>query len=174
MSESKFVMIVVILSVAAVGFFVLSGDKVNLDTKREIILAGTTEYADEGKNHIAVGQAHEPYRTNPPLSGPHYATPADWGFYQNGLEDEQAIHNLEHGGIWISYQQDLTVDEEAELKKLVKKYPNRLIVSWRAKNDAKFVVASWRRMEKLDSLNVEVMENFLVNNLNNSPEKVAR
>lgn len=169
MSNNKFIAIVVILAVIAVGYFALFGNK----SQPERALAGT-EYADEGRNHITVGQASQPYRTNPPLSGPHYASPADWGYYANTLEDGQALHNLEHGGIWITYQSELSGDEKAQLEGLVKKYPNRLIVSLRSSNDAKFVVSSWRRMEKLDSLDMELMERFLVNNLNNSPEKVAR
>src|SRR3989338_5338229 len=58
----------------------------------------------QGRDHIAVGAQHEPYRSNPPTSGSHYAQPADWGVYEQELPDEQLIHNLEHGGIWISYK----------------------------------------------------------------------
>src|SRR3989344_5078 len=52
---------------------------------------------------VAVGASHEAYNSNPPTSGPHYEQPSRWGVSQAELPDEQLIHNLEHGGIWISY-----------------------------------------------------------------------
>src|SRR3989344_4041615 len=61
------------------------------------------------REHINVGDPHEPYNSNPPTSGPH-AAPAEWGISSVEIPDENAIHNLEHGGIWISYK---NLDEEA-------------------------------------------------------------
>ena len=43
------------------------------------------------------------YNTIPPTSGDHWSQPASCGFYEQGLPDEQAVHNLEHGAIVISY-----------------------------------------------------------------------
>ena len=53
--------------------------------------------------HIQVGEQHEPYNSDPPTSGPHYAQPAQAGFYDEALPDEQLVHNLEHGYIVIWY-----------------------------------------------------------------------
>ena len=63
--------------------------------------------------HIKVDATHLPYNSNPPTSGDHYAQPADWGVYQNELPDEQLVHNLEHGGIWISYK---GIDQDTKAK----------------------------------------------------------
>ena len=53
--------------------------------------------------HIQIGEQHEPYNSDPPTSGPHYAEPAQAGFYDEALPDEQLVHNLEHGYIVIWY-----------------------------------------------------------------------
>lgn len=53
--------------------------------------------------HIQVGEQHEPYNSDPPTSGPHYAQPAEAGFYDEALPDEQLVHNLEHGYVVIWY-----------------------------------------------------------------------
>ena len=53
--------------------------------------------------HIQIGEQHEPYNSDPPTSGPHYAQPAQAGFYDEALPDEQLVHNLEHGYIVIWY-----------------------------------------------------------------------
>src|SRR3990167_5703120 len=42
-----------------------------------------------GRDHINVGAEHEPYNSNPPTSGQHYASPANWGIYDAPLPDEQ-------------------------------------------------------------------------------------
>lgn len=62
-----------------------------------------TAYQIQGREHITVGASHLPYNSNPPTSGPHYDNAAPWGIYDHELPDEQLIHNLEHGGVWISY-----------------------------------------------------------------------
>ena len=54
------------------------------------------------------------YNTVPPTSGEMYATPARCGFYEDGLPDEQIVHNLEHGAIVVSYN----LATEGELDRL--------------------------------------------------------
>jgi len=56
-----------------------------------------------GAQHIQDGEQHEPYNSDPPTSGPHYIQPAQAGFYDEALPDEQLVHNLEHGYVVISY-----------------------------------------------------------------------
>jgi hypothetical protein len=57
----------------------------------------------QGRNHIAEGLPHDPYNSDPPTSGPHYATPAQAGFYDTAPADEYLVHSLEHGYIIIWY-----------------------------------------------------------------------
>ena len=68
-------------------------------------------------NHVPAGQTVR-YSTVPPTSGDHWVVPAKCGFYPEGLPDEQATHNLEHGNIVVSY--NLTAQEEvAQLRKIL-------------------------------------------------------
>ncbi len=43
------------------------------------------------------------FNTSPPTSGDHWNGPALCGFYEEGLPDEQIVHNLEHSHIVVSY-----------------------------------------------------------------------
>ncbi len=43
------------------------------------------------------------YSTTPPTSGDHWIVPEQCGFYEDGLPDERAGHNLEHSNIIVSY-----------------------------------------------------------------------
>lgn len=124
-------------------------------------------------SHIAAGASHEAYDSNPPTSGPHYAQPADWGVYDKELPDEQLVHNLEHGGIWISYQ---GIDEstKSNLKNLANMYPGSVILTPRAKDDSKIALASWGRLMTLNEFNTDTVASFIKANKNRSPEPLAR
>jgi hypothetical protein len=60
-----------------------------------------------GRDHIDKGQQHVAYNSKPPTSGPHWniagEAPVPWGIYKEPIPDEAQIHNLEHGGVTISY-----------------------------------------------------------------------
>ncbi len=129
-------------------------------------------FSIQGQEHIAVGATHEAYNSNPPTSGWHYAQPAQWGVYQTELPDEQLVHNLEHGGIWISYTgiDDAT---KASLEK-IEQSNSKIIVTPRSKNDAPIVLASWGRLQKFQTLDEEGIQSFIKANSNKSPEPFAQ
>lgn len=129
--------------------------------------------SNQGLKHIPVGESHPPYNSNPPTSGWHYSEPATWGVYDNELPDEQVIHNLEHGGIWISYK-DINEETRLKLKKLAYGYPKSVILSPRVKNDGKISLAAWGRLLKLEALDEIVIEQFIKKYRNKSPEPMAR
>jgi hypothetical protein len=126
-----------------------------------------------GSEHIEVGASHKPYNSNPPTSGPHYVQPADWGIYDKELPDEQLVHNLEHGGIWISYK-DIDPDTKAKLEAIGKANPGSVVVTPRTQNDTPIVVSSWTRLEKLTTYNEATILDFIKANKNKSPEPLAR
>jgi len=129
-------------------------------------------FPNQGQEHIAIGARHPPYNSNPPTSGPHYLQPAAWGIYQDELPDEELIHNLEHGGIWISYN-DIDQTTKQRIEALANLHPDKLIVTPRASDDAKIVLASWRRLLKLDTFDEETVISFIKTNKNRSPEPAA-
>ena len=58
-------------------------------------------FPDLGREHLAPGQTHDLYFSDPPTSGPHAPSPADWGIYDRPIPKETLVHNLEHGGSLI-------------------------------------------------------------------------
>lgn len=126
-----------------------------------------------GSEHIQVGAEHAPYNSNPPTSGPHYVQPAEWGVYPSPLKDEQAVHNLEHGGIWISYK-DIDDQTKEQLETIAKANSGSVILSPRPDGEAKISLASWTRLEKLDSYDEGKILEFIKSNKNKSPEPLAR
>ncbi len=126
----------------------------------------------QGQEHIAVGASHPEYNSNPPTSGWHYAQPARWGVHQTELPDEQLIHNLEHGGIWISY---MGIDDSTRsaLEKIATSQ-SKVIIEPRAKNDAPIVLAAWGRLLKLEKFDEQTIVAFIGANRNRSPEPRAQ
>lgn len=131
----------------------------------------------QGRGHIPDGNIIDNYNSNPPTSGPHHATPAKVRFYKQELPDEQLVHNLEHGQIWLSYQSDLSDEVKNELKKLAGGF---VIVTPREKNDTDIAVAAWGRLYKFnlesDGLTKAVLDrikDFIKRYENQGPEKAS-
>lgn len=127
----------------------------------------------QGREHIAVGADHPPYNSNPPTSGWHDAESAAWGAYTRELPDEQLIHNLEHGGIWISYT-NISSDVKEKLETLASRYPRSVVLTPRTKNTAPIVLASWGRLQELTDYDEKSIVAFIKANKNKSPEALAR
>jgi hypothetical protein len=72
----------------------------------------TVGWPGDGASHPgALEHAHVPgpvkYAVLPPVGGPHNATWMNAGVYTKPVPSERAVHNLEHGAVWITYNPDL-------------------------------------------------------------------
>ena len=55
------------------------------------------------------------YSVTPPVGGDHNATWMNCGVYNKPVPVERAVHNLEHGAIWITYRPSLPSSEVSQL-----------------------------------------------------------
>ena len=113
-----------------------------------------TQYPDEGKNHVPDGQPVQ-YKTTPPTSGNHWATPMPWGSYDQQQPLERTTHNMEHGGIVIMYN-GLGSNEVAQLKVLVSTMRtgefNKIVLEpSNSFSDAKIALSAWTWQLKLQA-----------------------
>jgi uncharacterized protein DUF3105 len=82
-----------------------------------------TRMVIEGANHVP--QTTVPtYRSVPATSGPHWSlgdgiAPLFWKVYTSPVPEAAAVHNLEHDGIVIWYQDTATADDVAKLTQFV-------------------------------------------------------
>ncbi len=58
------------------------------------------------------------YAQSPPVGGKHNPTCQNCGFYEEPVRNETAVHSLEHGAVWITYQPDFPQDEVERLRDL--------------------------------------------------------
>jgi len=59
------------------------------------------------------------YSITPPVGGPHDGVWMNAGVYTKPIPSERAVHNMEHGAVWITYQPDLPASEVAALTAFV-------------------------------------------------------
>jgi len=158
-----FIILIMVAGISVLGFFAFKASSKPL--LGEVI-------SDLGRDHIATDSKKPEYNSNPPTSGPHFATPASWGVYDKELPDQQIIHNLEHGGVWITFNSDLEKEVIEKLKEIASSYKSKVIMTPRAANDSKIALASWERLLKLDSYNEEEIKDFVARMRNKGPESV--
>jgi Protein of unknown function (DUF3105) len=109
--------------------------------------AGCTyrESASEGDSHVPDGRKVQ-YKSFPPVSGDHYATPAIWNAYDQPLEQERAVHNLEHGGIVIQYGSKVPAGTVQELQQFYLDDPNGLILAPLPRLNDKIALTAWTKL----------------------------
>ncbi|MBW4031780.1 MAG: DUF3105 domain-containing protein [Acidobacteria bacterium] len=61
------------------------------------------------------------YSVLPPVGGPHNPIWMNAGVYTEPIPSERAVHNLEHGAVWITYNPSLSIDSVAQLVAFVAK-----------------------------------------------------
>lgn len=74
----------------------------------------------DGPAARALGHVHVPgpvtYSVTPPVGGDHNAVWLDCGVYDKPVPNERAVHDLEHGAVWITYRPSLTNTEIDQLR----------------------------------------------------------
>jgi hypothetical protein len=103
------------------------------------------------REHIPEGSQHEPYNSSPPTNGPHYANPAQAGFYPSPLPPEQLVHNLEHGQIVIWYAPDAPDEVKEDIEALVGEQPIATVASpYEGELEGNFALTAWLSAEEAD------------------------
>jgi Protein of unknown function (DUF3105) len=85
------------------------------------------------------------YDTNPPTSGTHYQEPAPDGAYGKAPQDEQLVHNLEHGRVIIWFKPSLSKDQRADLKALFDEDSYQMLLVPRPNMPYQVAASAWSR-----------------------------
>ncbi len=79
-------------------------------------IEGVEEFPNLPVNHVAGPVAYE---QTPPTGGNHAGIWTNCGVYTKPLSNEQSVHSLEHGAVWVTYKPDLPADQVEALTALV-------------------------------------------------------
>ena len=86
------------------------------------------------------------YAVTPPVGGPHDPEWLECGAYDHPVRDENAVHDLEHGTVWITYDGSLP---DADVAALASRLPDNGILSPYPGLPSPVVVTVWGRQLRL-------------------------
>lgn len=142
-----------VLAVAVVGFFVYQFIQEQQPT---VIPDGVANFAYEGAEHTA--EAVE-YAENPPVGGLHDPVWQNCGYYSTPVRNENAVHSLEHGAVWITYDPDLPEDQVELLRQRADE--TYMLVSPVEGLPSPVVASSWNHQLQLDAATDERLDQFI-------------
>ncbi|HKY52308.1 MAG TPA: DUF3105 domain-containing protein [Candidatus Limnocylindria bacterium] len=128
-------------------------------------------------NHPREGQPIA-YQSYPPTYGPHWPSATTWGFHNEPVPDERAVHNLEHGGVVASYN-NIPAESLAALQRLLTTYPRdkydqvKLVIRPYDRIPAgTIVLTAWNWIDELPAYDEARVTRFLNAHLNKCCEDV--
>jgi hypothetical protein len=173
--------VVLLFAVGAIGFAVAKVDEAD---------ANAIESPDEIQGLLDVYETYEApqehvttavdYAESPPVGGPH-APPPDWAdctgtVYDTEIRPENAVHGLEHGAVWITYDPDaVSEDDIDELASVIDGVPYRMMSPYPGQ-DSPISLQSWGHQLQLDSATdprIKQFADFFTQNPEFTPEPGA-
>ncbi len=131
-------------------------------------------FATSGVNdHVDPSQTVTDYNSNPPTSGQHWGSVADWGVHEEPVPNELQVHNLEHGGIVIQYNAE-TIDPVAlqDLTDKVNEIPVKVILAPREGMTEPIVLTAWGRLLRLQEYDEGQVDDFIDAYIDEGPETI--
>lgn len=98
------------------------------------------------------------YPQDPPAGGAHAPTWLACGVYDEPVREENAVHDLEHGTVWITHDPGLSA---ADVEALAEQLPDNGIMSPREGLPSPVVVTVWGAQLRLDGADDERLGLFL-------------
>jgi hypothetical protein len=100
------------------------------------------------------------YEQNPPAGGEHNPVWQNAGFYDEPVANETAVHTLEHGAVWITYQPDLPADQKDQIREIVEGQ-TCMLASPYPDLDSPIVASAWGKQLRLEDADSPDLESFV-------------
>ncbi|MGH2534924.1 MAG: DUF3105 domain-containing protein [Thermomicrobiales bacterium] len=121
---------------------------------------GVQEFSYVGGDHTPQSGTPVEYTESPPVGGAHDSAWQNCRVYDQPIYNWHAVHSLEHGAVWITYQPNLPQEQINELRNkfdgqtfvLVSPYPDL---------QAPIVATSWNNQLELQSVDDERLDQFV-------------
>jgi hypothetical protein len=100
------------------------------------------------------------YEQSPPAGGEHNPVWQNEGFYEKPVRNETAVHTLEHGAVWITYQPDLPQEQKDTIRELVEAQTCVLASPYEGL-DAPVVASAWGKQLRLEIADDSDLQSFI-------------
>jgi hypothetical protein len=105
-------------------------------------------------------EAEVAYEQSPPAGGEHNDVWQNCGYYAEPVRDENAVHSLEHGAVWITYSPDLSEDEVERLRDIAESQTYVLVSPYEGL-PTPVVASAWGKQLSLQSAEDADLERFI-------------
>jgi Protein of unknown function (DUF3105) len=126
------------------------GDADAADVRADLEAAGCTMQVVEAVPNISNHsdfpnpEGRSPaWNTDPPTSGPHYGQTLAYGSYTDPIDIGRALHNLEHGAVYILYGDEVPDTTIAQLQEFYADHENGTILAPYAKLGKQIALGAW-------------------------------
>lgn len=126
-------------------------------TQNKVALTGLQTYTGLARDHVTGAVV---YPQTPPVGGKHSAIWANCGVYSAPVHNENAVHSLEHGAMWITYRPDLPAAEIAAIVDDVSGQPYGLVSPYPGL-PSPIVATAWGVQLKLNSASDPRLKSFV-------------
>lgn len=109
------------------------------------------------RNHV---EGTVKYPTTPPQGGNHSAVWENCGVYPKPVANENAVHSLEHGAVWVTYLPDLPSDQVATLAADVQGKAYAMLSPYPGQK-AKIELTAWGRQLPVSSASDPKVKKFI-------------
>ena len=132
--------VALIAVVALVGLLGFGGGGADEESvRKDLVAAGCTLQAVNAQagTHALTADETAHWNTDPPTNGPHYggnsatgdAGTVIWGAYTEPLQLARVVHNLEHGGLYIFYGDEVPDSVVEQLRVFYDKHENGTLLA---------------------------------------------
>ena len=143
--------------------------------------AAVTADACKEQTFPNLGQAHTQnpnekikYNSFPPTSGKHLDTPARWGNYPTPVNQVQAVHNLEHGGIVIQYGSKVSSGDIDRLMGYYDGDPNGILMAPLPALGSKIAATAWQKLLTCSKFDKKALDTFKKKHRYKGPERLPK
>ena len=150
-----------VLVVGAIGFLVVRGVQ---ERALSVIPEGVQNFSYPGAQHTTEAVA---YAEVPPAGGQHDPTWQNCGYYSAPVRAENAVHSLEHGAVWITYDPALPADQVEVLRQKAEE-PHILVSPFEGLTSP-VVASSWGHQLQLESASDVRLDQF-IRSFRNGPD----
>ena len=122
-------------------------------------IPGVQTFTDLSATHV---QQPVQYEQTPPVGGDHAGVWANCGTYSEPIPSELAVHSLEHGAVWVTYDPDLPGEQVQRLTDLAEGNAYVLLSPFEGLPEQPVVASAWGTQLALETADDPRLEQFLV------------
>ncbi|MFI1707875.1 DUF3105 domain-containing protein [Streptomyces griseoruber] len=153
---------VVLAAVAGGGWYVVQDARQEQNAREAAVAApvkGVRTFKDLTQNHVTT---QVDYQTSPGVGGDHNPVwmNCDGDVYTEEIDETNAVHSLEHGAVWITYNDQAADDDVRTLRDRVERTPYTLMSPY-AGQTSPITLSAWGKQLGVETASDPRVRQFL-------------